>query len=195
MKKREINKLLLESALIVFSVLFALFINRLAENYKVQQQKRVALERIHNELTMNLSILEMVVKQHQKIFTNLSQVINHKNDTLRTQLLQKAYVDFELLSEGGSLYPRLPSSTSWDAARSTGIVSEFEYESVELLTDVYSSREFIISITLQKITDELFEVEHSDMEKKLIELQLLFTELIVQEETMIERLKEALRKV
>ena len=34
------KRLLVESALIIFSVLFALFINRYAENQKTQQQKQ-----------------------------------------------------------------------------------------------------------------------------------------------------------
>ncbi len=37
-----------------------------------------------------------------------------------------------------ALYPRFPSSTSWNAAKSKAIIAEFDYEIVEALTSALS---------------------------------------------------------
>src|SRR5688572_26243372 len=136
MKKEEVNKLLLESGLIIFSVLFALFIDRLAENHKTEQQKNVALERIRNELTSNLALVKAVLPVHEQILRKLTQAVSTPDDTFRLQLLRKGYLDFSLLAEGHSIYPRLPTNSSWEAAQATGIMAELDYRTVEACTEV-----------------------------------------------------------
>ncbi|HEX8528375.1 MAG TPA: hypothetical protein VF646_00065, partial [Cytophagales bacterium] len=54
---RKVSGLLAESAMIVFSVLFALFIDRAAEKARMGRQKRIALERIHRELLSNQQLV------------------------------------------------------------------------------------------------------------------------------------------
>jgi hypothetical protein len=194
MRKREVNRLLLEGGLIVFSVLFALFIDRLAEEYKTSKQKKIALARIHQELAANKALVRLVLVRHKRVVSNLTRASSNPLDSLRAELAKKAYLDFSLLSEGKSIYPRLPSSVSWEAARSTGIVAEFDYQIVEACTDVYSSQETIARVTLPKIIDNLFEAGNGSLDNKLIELQLGFEELIAQEQTLLERVELALKK-
>ena len=55
---RRLGKPLFESALIIFSVLFALFVNRYAENQRTQEQKQIALGRIVEEMKSNRTIIE-----------------------------------------------------------------------------------------------------------------------------------------
>lgn len=195
LKKNEINKLLIESALIIFSVLFALFINRFAENIKMQNQKKVALQRISNELKSNQKLLDDVISRHSLILRNINRVMTNQEDSLRKKLFAKNYFDFTLLSEGKSIFPRLPSSTSWEVAKSTGIIAAFDYDVLEALTDTYSSKQSIEAITLPKIIDELFKVGDNTSNTKLLVLQLEFEELVAQEKTMRERIAEALQKI
>ena len=58
MRYNELKKYFLEGSLIVFSVLFALFINKLYSDYQTSQKKEVALESIKKELMRNDSILQ-----------------------------------------------------------------------------------------------------------------------------------------
>src|SRR3954464_6172848 len=106
MRKGEINKLLMESALIVFSVLFALFIDRLAEEYKTQEQKKIALSRIHQELITNQTLISGLITRHQLVVRNLTKANRNPKDSLQVQLLRDGYVDWKLLADGQSLYPR-----------------------------------------------------------------------------------------
>jgi hypothetical protein len=132
---------------------------------------------------------------HGVILANLDRVLSNKDDTLRRRIMQKEYLDFQLLSGGKSLYPRFPARTSWEAALSTGIITEFDYGLIEVLTGVYSSQETISQLTLQKIIDDLYDVEAPDRERKLIKLKLEFGELISQEQTLLERIEESRKKL
>jgi hypothetical protein len=192
---RNLSGLLVESALIVFSVLFALFIDRATETAKTGRQKRVALERMQHELLANHQLLTDVLVRHRRVVRNLNRVLGNERDSLRTKLLQKGYIDFMLLSDGQSIYPRLPTSTSWEAALSTGIVAELDYGVVEALTLVYSSQEFITGKTFQNIVDDLYDVEAANPERKLLKLKLEFEELIAQEESLRERIRAALKRM
>jgi hypothetical protein len=195
MRRRNLSGLLVESALIVFSVLFALFIDRATEKAKTGRQKRVALERMQQELLANHRLLTDVMVRHRLVVSNLDRVLGNERDSLRTKLLQKGYIDFILLSGGQSIYPRLPASTSWEAALSTGIVAELDYGVVEALTLVYSSQEFITGKTFQNIVDDLYDVEAPNPERKLLKLKLEFEELIAQEESLRERIRAALLRM
>ena len=195
MRQRNLYGLLVESALIVFSVLFALFIGRAAENAKTERQKRVALERIHNELVTNHALVTDVMARHRVMLATLNRVVSNKDDTLRRLIMQKEYLDFQLLTGGKSIYPRFPARTSWEAALSTGIMTEFDYGVIEALTDVYSSQETISQMTLQKIIDDLYDVEAPDRGRKLIKLKLEFEELISQEWTLLERIENSRKKL
>ncbi len=195
MRRRNLSGLLVESALIVFSVLFALFIDRAAEKAKTGRQKRIALERVHNELVTNHQLVTEVIARHRVILANLNRVLSNKDDTLRRRIMQKEYLDFQLLTGGKSIYPRFPARTSWEAAQSTGIITEFDYGVIEALSGVYSSQETISQLTLQKIIDDLYDVEAPDRGRKLLKLKLEFEELISQERTLLERIEDSRKKL
>ena len=65
---RKIRDYFLEGFLIVFSVLFALFIENYVENIKTQKQKKLALDRIKMEVERNSKILSEWITLHQKNF-------------------------------------------------------------------------------------------------------------------------------
>ena len=193
MRQRNLSGLLVESALIVFSVLFALFIDRAAEKAKTGRQKRVALERIHNELVTNRELVADAMGRHRVIVGKLERVVSNKDVTLRRRIMQKEYLDFQLLTGGKSLYPRLPARTSWEAALFTGTITEFDCGVLEALTGVYSSQETISQQTLQRILDDLYDIEAPNRERKLLKLE--FEELIAQEQTLLERIEESRKKL
>lgn len=191
--KEQRMHLLLEGALIVFSVLFALFIDRIADNVRTNQQKKTSLRRIHEELTRNDSLMAELVILHQSVIQNLNAAIVNKSDTLRIQITRDGYLNYRLLAKGASLFPRYPSNTAWEAAKATGIISEFDYAIIEACAGAYSAQHAIVSVTLPKIVEELFDVDHSQVDRKLIRLKLEFEEILAQEKTLRHFLAEALQ--
>lgn len=140
LKKEQVIKLLIESSPIVFSVLFALFIDRMAANARTNEQKRTALARIHQELSENEKLIREMVTLHAEVIQSLNAAMQRKDDTVRRQVVKDGYLDYRLLAKGKSLFPRYPSSTSWEAAKSTGIISEFDYETIEVCEGHMQSR-------------------------------------------------------
>jgi hypothetical protein len=194
LKKKQVIKLLIESGLIVFSVLFALFIDRMASNAKTNEQKRTALARIHQELSENDKLIREMITLHDKVIQRLNAAISSQNDTLRQQIAKDGYLDYRLLAKGKSLFPRYPSRTSWEAAKSTGIISEFDYETIETCEGAYSSQEMITNNTLPKIIEDLFDLDSSQMDLKLIKFRLKFVEISEQEKTLQQLLQSAIER-
>lgn len=130
---------------------------------------------------------------HQSVIQNLNAAIVNKSDTLRIQITRDGYLNYRLLAKGASLFPRYPSSTTWEAAKATGIISEFDYAIIEACTGAYSAQHAIVNVTLPKIAEELFDVDHSQADRKLIRLKLEFEEILAQEKTLRHFLAEALQ--
>ena len=194
MEKKQVIKLLIESGLIVFSVLFALFIDRMAANTKTNEQKRTALARIHQELSANEKLFREMITLHDEVIQNLNAAISRQNDTVRQQIVKDGYLDYRILANGKSLFPQYPSSTSWEAAKSTGIISEFDYETIEACEGAYAIQEMIMGSTLQKIVEDLFDLNPSQMDQKLIKFRLKFVEISEQEKTLQRLLQEAIKR-
>jgi hypothetical protein len=192
LKKKQVIKLLIESGLIVFSVLFALFIDRMATNAKTNEQKRTALARIHQEVTENDKLIQELITLHDSVIQSLNAAIGSRNDTVRQQIARDGYLDYRLLAHGNSLFPRYPRSTSWEAAKSTGIISEFDYETIEACEGVYKLQEMIVTNTLPKIVEDLFNLDSAQIEPKLIKFRSKFEEIRRQESTLQGFLREAI---
>ena len=192
--KNKFLKLLTDGLLIIFSVLFALFINRYAENAKTEKKKEIAIERIEKELLRNQAIITGWTEQHAKIKARIVNIVNDKQDSLRLEMLKYPMLRFDMLIEK-SLVDDFITNTAWQAARSTDIISEFDYDLILKLTNAYSLQEIIMDKTLMKLLDLYFDTEAHNMDNfdpTLLQLQLRFQELVGQEHLMQQLYREAI---
>ena len=182
--KSAYKKYLGESILIIFSVLFALFIDQQVVNWQIAKKKRVALESIRQELYRNQAIVSAWKAKHIAIRDRIGSVLDGKNDSLKVALQAEKYLNLYLLTNNESLIDALLTDTAWESAQSTGIVSEFDFETTQKLTHVYSMQDIMLDKTVMKITDYYFDSSSHDMDKLeqiLIQFQLRFWELTGQE--------------
>ncbi len=194
-KLRRLGRPLFESALIVFSVLFALYVNRWAENQRIERQKDIALNRIVQELEGNQEIIGAALQVHRSAMTNLQKASADENDSLRLYLADLRAFDEKAISfitSGASFYPQFPSSTSWNAAKSTTIIAEFDYEIVEALTDVYDTQEFFVNETLSYVMQTFYEPLSNDKRDTIGSLLLQIEELSNQEDLTLSNISTAL---
>lgn len=194
---KTLKKYIAEGLLIVFSVLFALLINKLFEDYKTNKQKTIALRSIQKELHRNAAILENWKAQHIAIRNRITGVINGKNDSLKTELVKYDFLNIGVLTNDKSLIDAILTDTAWESAKSTGIISEFDFETTQKLTQVYDMQEVLADRTIAKILDYYFDVNAHNMEnihRILIQFQLRFWELTGQEELMTTLYKEAINE-
>ena len=194
---RTIGRPLFESFLIVFSVLFALFVNRCAEDQRTEERKEIALDRIEEELRGNQELITNVLAIHQTALSNLQKAAANPKDSLRLYLSEHRYVDGEfytlLIGGKGSFYPRLPSNTSWNAARSTNVITEFDYLTVDVLTATYDSQESFRANTLPSITHIIFSPVSDNELDTIMALATRIRELISQEENTLIYIDESLK--
>ncbi len=192
----NIKKYLVEGFLIVFSVLFALFINQLFDDYKTNKRKIIALESIQKELKQNEEILAKWKVKHTEIRDRISAILHGEMDSLKTELKQFDYLNLGVLTDNESLIDAILTSTAWESAKSTGIVSEFDFETTQKLTHVYSMQQNITDKTLMKIIDYYFDSNAHDLneiDRTLLQFQLRFTELTGQEYLMAILYDEAIK--
>jgi hypothetical protein len=193
MKKKAIRKYLIEAFLIVFSVSLALFLNKIFEDKKVRKQQRIARESLVRELTHNLRVTEQILPLHKSV---LKRVDSISTVSAASDLYENRHFDLSRLTNGKSLMQELLTSTAWETARSTGIIAEFDYNEVEILTNVYGLQDVILNKTMGGIVELFFKPETHDstnVEATLLQLRLRFNELVGQEYLLIESYNQALR--
>ena len=192
---KSTKKLIAEGLLIVFSVLFALLIDKLFDDYKTVQKKSIAIESIHKELSQNAVILDEWRQHHLKIRDRVSEMAQGRNDSLKNELLKYDFFNLAVLTDNQSLIDAILTDTAWESAKSTGIISEFEFETTQSLTQVYSMQKELTQNTMAKILDYYFDSSAHDMEQLdqiLIQFQLRFWELTGQEILLTELYKTAI---
>lgn len=198
MKQLPLKKYLAEGFLIVFSVLFALFINKLFDDYKTAQRKAVALEGIEQELQRNASVLKGWQTRHEAIREKIEGMVEGRQDSLKAALFAGRFMDLGILTENQALIDDILTSTAWEAAKTTGIISEFAFDTIQKLTLVYTMQDIITDKTLGKILDLYFDRsahDVQDIDPTLIQFHLRFQELTGQERLLVYLYKDALEVV
>lgn len=196
--KSNYKKYIAEGTLIIFSVLFALFINKLFDDYQTNQKKVTALESIEQELLRNQAILQNWKEKHIAVRDRISSILEGESDSLKTELKKHDYLNLGVLTNNESLIDAILINTAWESAKSTGIVSEFDFETTQKLTLAYSMQEVLTERTLAKILDYYFDTSSHDMQNLdpiLIQFQLRFWELTGQEELMVTVYQDALEQL
>lgn len=150
----------------------------------MEKKKNLALERINIELERNEKILSNWNVRHEAIEQRLDNMLENPGDTLWSAFSEKKYFEIGLMTGGEALIDEILTNTAWEAAKSTEIIAEFDYELVEKLTQVYVMQEVLMDKTVSKILDLYFDSETHDLKKLdrvLLQFQLLFQELVGQE--------------
>ena len=198
MKNTNLKKYVAEGFLIVFSVLFALFINKLFDDYKTMQKKEVAIESIKKELNRNALIVKDWKARHIIIRDRIVSVNNGKNDSIKNELLKNKFFDLGILTNQETLIDNTLTKTAWESAKSTGIIAEFDFKTIEILTQVYSLQDLITEKTIGELLNFYFDTEtHNldNLDQTLIQFQLRFRELTGQEEIMIYLYDDSIKKI
>lgn len=188
MTKTSIKKYLAEGFLIIFSVLFALYINKLSDDWQTTKKKNIALIGIQKELQRNSEVIGIWIKDHSEISERIHDLDNGKNDSLKNEMKATAYLDFGLLTGKESFISAILSNTAWETAKTTGIIAEFNFETSQELTSVYTMQNTIMDKTIFKIVDLVFAPESQNIENldgTLHQFNLLFRELVGQENTLL----------
>lgn len=190
------KKYFAEGLLIVFSVLFALFFDKMYDDYLTRQKCEIALDSVVKELKSNQVILSDWQTRHGRIKERIDSILEGNNPQIKTQLEGARYLELGVLTDQQSLADSMLTATSWESARSSGVIAEFDFETTRMLTDVYNLQEIVTGRTFTQIIDFYFEGAAHSMDKldtTLIQFKLRFDELTSQEWMLMQLYQEALQ--
>ncbi len=178
------KKYVAESALIVFSVLFALLINKLFDDYQQEQRAQEALQSIKQEILRNQAVVNSWTTSHKAMLEKIVEYNQSDEIAVKQAITESGYFDFSKISNEGSLVDATLIDASWQTAINVGILKKVDYQTLEIITQVYELQEVINDRTIQSIVNFYFQPStHSpeNIEDTLMQLQLRFLELTGQE--------------
>ena len=194
---KNYKKYIAEGLLIVFSVLFALFISKVSEDAKTEKTKANALAQIQSELSDNQRILGDWMKAHKSIVENLKVLIEQDKDSIARIVEQNGYVPMTIILDKQSLIEEPLSKSAWDSAQSIGILSEFDFETLQSISQCYELQDYIMKTSIDRIVEQYFEKSTNINATKnfLIGLKLRFENLQGQEFTLKRIYRETLKRL
>lgn len=181
------KKHLIEALLIIFSVLVALGINSAAENRKTRKKKKIAKTSLLKELQSNKEVLKRWQVKHQKVQNRLNALAFGENDSLKQVLKKYDFMRFDILF-GEPLIAEVTYNTAWETLKTSDLLSEFNFSTIQAVSKSYSILDAINDKTLYKIIDSFYDkssLNTSNFEDTSVQFALMLGELVGQENFLL----------
>lgn len=189
-ERSSLRKILGESAIIIFSVLLALFANEWRSGVNEQRETDLILSHILSELRENKEVALVAYAYHKSVFDTLQ---NLDIETAKDSLFNGFYFDdFKLLPKG--VMQQGFNDIAWTVAKEERLATRINFERSQVLYNAYRQQQ-TVDHTLDRITDLTFDRRTHDADatvKNLVMLNLLFYELTAQEEELLFRYRQAI---
>lgn len=203
MGRLRLLNVLAEAALIVFSILFALFTNRWHEERAARQRVEQDLAAIRVELLQNRAILADVLPYHRQEVTSFGRFLERPDleQRVRSQdMVEAVRTNKEELQWHGVWNPHVtPSSlsdTAWKTAIANGDLQFMSPDIAKALTDYYSYQEVPVVSTINIIGQIYMAPPTYDRAQTVTMLRTLqgtFDQLADQEGSLLEQADRTLQ--
>ena len=192
--KINFKAILIEALLIVFTVLLALALNEWRNNVKEENTKIAVLNNIIKEIENNKRLIEEVTGYHEKVFTTFEEY--NSNDSLWSTLPNMPGITAFMPIMDQGIKPAILQSGAWKSAELSGVVNSIDYETLYVLSNLYSVQELGTQTTWKSLASIFMEPgSHSnDMRRQIaVTMQLGFRELYYQEQGLVGQYDAALQ--
>jgi hypothetical protein len=141
---------LADALLIVFSVMLALILNEVRNNWMERKQTRELLRNVRTELINNKHLLQEQYDYHLLVLHNIDSALTH--ESYAQQIISQGELYLERLAPDGI---RLEDFdwTAWETAKSNNISSKIDPATMSLLNNI--SRQHL---RIEKIEDEIAKI-------------------------------------
>lgn len=188
-------KLVIESLLIVFSVLLALGLNEYMSARKEEKRTRQVLISIREELRENEKIIRNWHQIHQKILKNIENYRN--NPQAQDSLVINNQFQLNHIFSG-TVIPNLVRSTAWETAKNNGTLQNLDLSLANTLSDTYDMQSIGVSRSADKLIALIYERETHEQERvgqTLVMLEIVMMELVGQESYLLQVYDDVLKKI
>ena len=134
---RDWKEYLGESALIIFSVLLALFLTEFITNLREKKETGELLKNIKEELIANKKAEEEQYVYQKMVLKNIDSALQHKE--FQQQIITNDEFHLKLIAPEGVLYRDL-STVAWEVAKSHDITSKADFKLISELTGIYANQ-------------------------------------------------------
>ncbi len=188
------KKIAIDSLMIIFSVLFALFINKWSDSNKERKVTEDMLQSIKLELEENKDIAESLMKYHKSVYDTIGYIF--EKDSLESYFFPYDYFHLFKAAPDGVSQQTL-KWIAWDVAKQNGISSRISFNKSKTLFEVYAQIE-TVETTTDRIIDILStrEIQRKELLKEsVIVLVSEFNELYQQEKTLMKKCERAVKEL
>lgn len=148
-------RVLVESTLIIFSVLLALALDQWLENRERTAAAQAALVSIQSELEANIRSVERARENHRAIRDSLVRYAS-----LNEALPPRVYL-------GGIFNPAPTYAVAWESARETGVLGDLSYELVLELSRVHAEQSRYRQLADALVQDIMMQIRREGAEPVL----------------------------
>ena len=147
---RDWKEYLVESFLIVFSVLLALFLTEHINKLHEKENTKMLLKGISAELNHNKKAIQEMQAYDSMVFEKIDSALADKK--IQKKLVSKDEFHLEVIAPQGILY-RFLRKDAWSFAINNNIASKIDIETLSILSRVYDYQERIM-----KVEDEVAKI-------------------------------------
>lgn len=188
------KKVVVEALMIVLSVLLALFINEWKSNENERRDTSIMLENITAEVEHNKNLIENLLPYHKSVLENI-QAAAYK-DSLSHTFLRNGYFEMSSVAPNGIKQGEF-QNIAWSIAKEDKISNRISFDESQLLFAAYEQQLRVLG-TINRIIDILVsrEIHREELiEESVIILALEWNEMIAQEEELLYRYAQTLKKL
>jgi len=192
MKNKSLKTVFYEFTLIVFSVLFALFINEMRNNYNEKRNTQTLIDNIKLELQTNKVLATELSAYHKNCLKRMRDAYNQ--DSLETAFFEDEVFEIGNVAPKGIIQDDF-KHIAWDVAIQEKISSRINFETSKILFEVYEQQR-TVNATVGNILNIISTREaqrknllHETVTLFGMELQLLHG----QEDYLLSKYEEALK--
>lgn len=184
--RNTIKELLIQCALIVFSVVLGLYLSERLEERKNRKESDELLAKVKSEVKDNLSLLRIWVPYHQEIKVGLDSLAT--NEAFVEGFISNKFFFFEKLLTKGTFMGRSPASDAWEIAKAHPLMVNIDYNTLLALSRVYNQQ----SMTFEpgyELFEMFFEKDINSPEEARSNLELMsirMSELVAREVQLLE---------
>jgi hypothetical protein len=188
-RKRRSGRLLVESAIVIVSVLFAFGLNEWRLLRADDALARTVLTSFQQEIGDNLALLEQYRPRHIALAEAVLQIPPESLvGRSAAELLLEART-----GEGAVIMPL--AEGAWQTAVSTGALRLLDYETAALLSGIYHAQQGFFDETVSRLMDRIFDAPMFEPTARVETIRVfgnLLMELVGQEAFLMERYRVAL---
>lgn len=175
LKNLNWTSIIIESVLIVMSILLALAINEYRDYKKQENLRTETLSNIKIEIENNIAELDLLIESHKNTSSRVEKLIAE----LKPEEIEGKSVTEIIFSLDKIIIKAVTlNNTAWETARLTNAVSLLDYRQIQSISKVYNLQKISVDKMWELISSFLLSKENFETDNTTLKLRIFNAYLI-----------------